>query len=246
MAAKSTLEIGSLRMAATEPAVATRLAVALPYARVRYLSAVAGDEKAPHFAPQEEPLQDGRAYMSKEGLPLYRPSLRVAQRAGDLPGPDVRLLKDAQGKVWLQLILEESPPAGLPANAEPFNVKLESVQLRWKDTQGQAQQRDFAQPTLVATDDPQDPTHPNFEVRVAAELQPQEVEAIHQALSIPTSGAALRAVLSYGYWTDDPDPGPGPDRASGGGGGRTTWAGAHIRDHRRAGFLRACLLYTSP
>jgi hypothetical protein len=193
----------------------SRLAVGMKMATLQYFAQVATDEQAPHFLPAQEPLQDAQVYSSTSGQQFYRPMLRVAQRKSGLPGPEVRFLKDANNKVFLQFELEESPlPNG--GSAEPLNVKVEGLQLRWTDSTGQLQTRHFGQPSLIATNDPQDPSKANFALRIGAELTPEEVQPLYGALSQPTAGAVLQVDFSFGYWLDEdvvvtPEPtGPRP------------------------------------
>ncbi|MBI4279761.1 MAG: hypothetical protein HY660_15025 [Armatimonadetes bacterium] len=188
-----------------------RLAVGMSLARLGQIVQLKADENAPHFLPAQEPAQDGRGYQATDRRHYYRPQLRVAQRTLAPAGPDVRFLKDAQGKVRLEFELEESPPAGMPQGAEPFNVRVSQVRLEWVD-QGQARQRIFDQPTLTAEDDPQDSSKPNFSIRAGADLAAEEVEPVYHALSRTASQAKVVATLSFGYWLDE----------QGGGGGTTT------------------------
>ncbi len=242
MPENNTLKINALPAAVTTTAVEPRLAVGMPFAKMRYIAGIAGDENAPHFDPSQQPLQDGRAYTAKDGHLYYRPLLRISRRPGDLPGPDVRFLKDADGNVRLQFSLEESPLTGLPAGAEPFNVRVDSVTLHWRDAQGQDHQRVFDQPTLMGTDNPEDSTQSNFVIRVGSELDSGEVEPLFQALSRADSAASLQVVLSFGYWTDDPQSGGG-HTGSGGVVGPVIHHGPVIAAHEA--HLAATLLRTA-
>jgi hypothetical protein len=215
MPENNTLKINRLPAAVINTRIIPKPVVGMPFARMRYLAGVAGDENAPHFDPSQEPLQDGRAYTAKDNHLYYRPLLRVAQRPGDLPGPDVRFLKDVDGNVRLQFSLEESPQSSLPAAAEPFNVKVDLVTLFWRDAQGQSRQRLFEQPTLVGTDNPQDSLQPNFVIRTGSELSTGEVDPIFQALSRVDSGAYLNVDLSFSYWIDEPQGGNVPPHVPG-------------------------------
>ncbi|WP_019011595.1 hypothetical protein [Deinococcus aquatilis] len=209
MPEKNRIDVRSLRQSSL--AVAPQIAVGLPLARMQYLMQVAGDELAPHFIPAQEPLRDGVAAQAVGGQWLYRPQLRVAQRSVEPLGPEVRFLKDPAGKVRLQFELEEEPQVGLPAGAEPLAVKVESVTLTWLEG-GQPHSRTLDAPTLIGTDDPQNPAQPNFRLRVGVELQPQEVDPLYRAMSQLGANAALNVNFSYGYWLDEqvvvtpPDP----------------------------------------
>jgi hypothetical protein len=174
-------------------------AVGMQFAKLQYIAQVSGDENAPHFLHNQEPTQDGPAYQARNNQHFYRPQLRVAQRTLPPLGPDMRFLKDAQGKVRLQFELEEAPISGLPADAEPLNVRVDQVLLRWDSGQ-----RLFPQPTLIVEDNQQDPNRPNFYIRVGVDLAPDEVEAVYGALSNPNAHAYLDVSFSYGYWVDDP------------------------------------------
>ena|GEM_PF-1695471 len=206
MTLKNSLKLEKLSLA---PLQVQHLAVGMDLAKLQYAFQASADEDAPHFDKGSEPLQDGRAYRSTAGAMYYRPELRIAQRAVDPKGPDVRFLKDAEGHVWLHFTLEEAPPGNLAVQAEPFNVRVEQLHLEWRDASGQPRRRLFDQPTLVATEDPPLSAEPNFEIRVGAKLAPEEVEELFSALRRPESTARLVAKLSYGYWVDEA-PGQGP------------------------------------
>lgn len=179
----------------------TRLAVGLPIAQLQRVAQVMGDEQAPHFTPDQEPNRDGAIFSSVGGQTLYRPQLRVAGRTTAPLGPEVRFLKDPAGTVRLMFELEEAPPPDLPAGAEPLALKVGAVTLTWQEG-GQARQRAFDPPTLVGTDDPQNVTAPNFALRFAAELRPEEVDPLYRATSTAGAGATLEVTLSWGYWVD--------------------------------------------
>lgn len=142
---------------------------------------------------------------------LYRPHLRVAQRSVEPLGPEVRFLKDPAGKVRLQFELEEAPQGGLPAGAEPLAVRVESVALTWQEN-GQARSKALDSPTLLGTDDPNNPAQPNFRLRVGVELTPEEVDPLYRAMSQSGANASVVVNFSYGYWLDEtvvvPDPTP--------------------------------------
>src|SRR5437879_3477239 len=95
-------------------AASSKRVVSLPLAQLQEFLVIAGDANAPHFKQGNEPLADNRAFQAVDGHFYYRPQLRVGQRSLPLPGPEVRFLKDAQGKVRLEFLLEESPTPGLP------------------------------------------------------------------------------------------------------------------------------------
>jgi hypothetical protein len=198
---KNRIDVRSLQQ--LSGAAIPQIAVGLPMARMQYLMQVAGDELAPHFTPAQEPVRDGVAAQAVSGQWLYRPALRVAQRTVEPLGPEVRFLKDPAGKVRLQFELEEAPQTGLPAGAEPLAVKVESVSLTWTES-GQPRSRTFDGPTLIGTDDPNNPAHPNFRLRVGVELRPEEVDPLYRALSQLGANAALNVNFSYGYWLDIP------------------------------------------
>ncbi|MBZ9749906.1 hypothetical protein K7W42_03405 [Deinococcus sp. HMF7604] len=200
MPEKNTIDVRSLQPLSLS--VRPQIALGLPMARMQYLMQVAGDEQAPHFVPAQAPVNDGVAAQAIGGQWLYRPELRVAQRTVEPLGPEVRFLKDPAGHVRLQFELEEAPLAGLPAGAEPLAVKVESVALTWQEG-GQARTRPLDSPTLVGTDDPQNPATPNFRLRVGVELTPEEVDPMYRALSQLGAGAAVTVNFSYGYWLDE-------------------------------------------
>ncbi len=180
-----------------------RLAVGINLAKLHHVMQVEADEDAPHFVKGSEPLQDGRAYRAKDGQSYYRPQLRVAQRAVEPVGPDVRFLKDADGSYWLHFALEEAPAHNLATQAEPFNVRVDELRLEWREAGGTKRRRVFDQPTLVATENPPKSVDPNFLVRVGAKLDSEEVESLFAALRDASSQAKVMVKLSYGYWIDE-------------------------------------------
>lgn len=194
--ASNTVSVAVLSAAALER---PQVAVGMQLSRVQLLTQIAQDESAPQFSGDQEPLQDGRAYKASDGLSYYRPQLRVAQRAVTPIGPDVRFYKDVAGKVRLQFELEEVRPAGLPADAVPFNVRVEQVVLRW-----QGGQRVFDRPTLARDEDDNGPTGPAFALLIGAELAAEEVQPIYLALRTPASRARLDVQLAYSYYVDAP------------------------------------------
>lgn len=219
MPEKNTIDVRSLRQ--VNLTAMPQIAVGLPMARMQYLMQVAGDEQAPHFVPAQEPVNDGVAAQAVGGQWLYRPQLRVAQRSVEPLGPEVRFLKDPAGKVRLQFELEEAPQTGLPTGAEPLAVKVESVTLSWTEN-SQARSRALDNPTLLGTDDPNNPAQPNFRLRVGVELTPEEVDPLYRAMSQAGANASVIVNFSYGYWLDETvvvD--PTPDRPP------------IVRDHRR-------------
>ncbi|MFZ2489732.1 MAG: hypothetical protein WAZ19_16620 [Anaerolineae bacterium] len=187
-------QIKALRVAPKQ----THLAMGVPLAQFQLQAAVLADENAPHFTPEREPTSDGVVYTSTAGQNFYRPHFQV--KRGTTARPEVRFLRDAEDKIRLEIVLQESNPQ---VNAEPFNVLLTAAVLRWNDAGG-AQRFDFAAPTLIYTGDPVFAQTPNYEIRLGAELNGPDVERLNQALSNPGAGAALDLSFSYSYWIDKP------------------------------------------
>lgn len=172
------------------------VAVGAPLTTVRRIVQLQADEHAPHFPQGQEPLEDGRIYRGVDGQDYYRPDLLVSR--SPTAGPNVRFLRDAQGKIRLEFELEDRAPAGAPAEAQPFNVAVGQVALQWVD-RGQSKSRTFQDPTRTAADGS---GGPRFVVRVGADLAADEVAPLLAALRDPDAKATVSVALSYGYWVD--------------------------------------------
>ncbi len=196
MAQPPVMKISNVPMVASVQARPSKIAVGMDLAKIQLLVREVADEQAPHFVQANAPLSDGPAFRAVGGALYYRPRLRVAQRAAPAFGPEVRFLKDADGKVRLVFELEEDRDPSLPAEAQPLGVRVDSVALRWNGGQ-----RVFHNPTLLE-DAPPDAATPAFSIRCGGELDPGEVEALNGALSNPGSGAQIHAALSFGYYID--------------------------------------------
>jgi hypothetical protein len=180
-------ELMTLRNATIQPLITMDLAA------IQYSVFVVADENAPHFVPANEPLADGRTYQATTGQLYYRPQFRLATRAGQVPGPDVRFLKDANGKVRLQIELEETP-AGF-ANAQPFAVRVSSLTLNWGSGS-----KVLPQPTIFF-DNERSADQPRILIRAGVETASNEIEPLYQGMQ---NSASLQLALSYGYWVDEP------------------------------------------
>lgn len=66
----------------------------------------------PVFASAEEPVADGRSYRALDGQSYARPDLRLGERQGSLPGPDVMFLRELDGATYLHIGLVQSLPEG--------------------------------------------------------------------------------------------------------------------------------------
>jgi len=209
MPTRNTIDVNTLRP--IDVTVKPAIAVGLPVSRMQYMLQLAGDENAPHFTPDQEPLHDGRAFRATDAKAYYRPQLRVAQRSITPAGPEVRFLKDPGGRVRLQFDLEEVPPVALGADAEPLPVKIEHMTLNWTEN-GARRERRIEAPTLASTDDPQNAAASNFRMRAGVDLDSDEVDTIYRALSGLQAQATLSVTFSYGYWLDDQPVTPNPPR----------------------------------
>jgi hypothetical protein len=186
---------------------AGRVATGISLGKLQYFMLVDSDATAPHFTPDQEPNADGRTYRSVDGHIFYRPQLRVAQRSGSVPGPEVRFLKDADGIVRLMFELEESRPAGAADTARPFNIKVDEAVLQWKDEAGKGRNIVFAQPMLTGANEAGASKSPCFSIQAGTQLGPDDVTSVYNAMNRPESQAVVRVTLSYGYWTDTMVPG---------------------------------------
>jgi LysM domain len=186
-------------------AVSPKVAMGVQLATLQMVSMMVVDGSAPRFRPGVEPLADGQAYQALDGRQLYRPQLRVARRPTG-PGPDVWMLRDADGNVRLQLSLEEAPPAALPPGAVPFPVRVDGVAVVW--TGGRL---DVPSPLIEAVAGAGD-TDPAFVIRCGVAVPPAVVPALEAAMR-NDQACHLEVTLSYGYWArevPDPDDPGGP------------------------------------
>lgn len=158
---------------------------------LQHIMQVAADEGAPHFVQGQEPLQDNKTYKSVDGLHYYRPQFRLATRAGEIPGPDVRFLRDGDGKIRLHLELEEVPSNF--ANSQPFAVRIDDLTLRWGD-----KRKLFPAPSIFF-DNEMDRNKSRIVMRAGIEIAPNELDMIYQGMQ---QNASLELKLSYGYWID--------------------------------------------
>ncbi len=160
---------------------------------LQHVMLVAADEGAPHFAQGKTPLQDNKIYKSVDGRHYYRPQFRLATRAGQIPGPDVRFLRDGDGKIRLHIELEEVPSNF--ANAQPFAVRIDDLRLRWGN-----KRKSFPAPSIFF-DNEVDREMSRIVVRAGMEIAPNELDEIYQGMQL---NASLELKLTYGYWIDAP------------------------------------------
>jgi hypothetical protein len=176
----------------------------LSLATIQHFALVLADESAPRFAPAQEPLSDNRTFTATDGAVCYRPALQLATRSGQIPGPDVRFLKDADGVVRLQIEIEEKP-SGFE-NARPFPVRVDSLTLVWSGGS-----KALPHPSLFFHEER--PGHePRLVIRAGVPLAANEVEPIYHAMQ---ADARLDLVLSYGYWVEQPAAGGTPTPGTG-------------------------------
>jgi hypothetical protein len=176
----------------------SKMALGFNFSKLQSMLQLVADENAPHFVAAQQPLADNRAFAAKDGSGYYRPQVRVAQRTSG--GPDVRFMKDAENKVWLQFELEEAPPAGLPANAKPLNIRAHGLTIKWVEG-SEPKQLVLPQPTLISEPQPE-AGKSHFYIRTGVQLSSTEVESVYHALSTAACQAKLELRLSYGYWLD--------------------------------------------
>lgn len=180
-------DLAILRRAAEQPIVTMELA------RLQYSMLVMADENAPHFVKGNEPLADGRVYKATDNKQYYRPNFRLATREGQIAGPDVRFLKDADGNIRLHLELEETPSNF--NNAQPFAVRVDGLTLNYGSGS-----KDFPTPTIFF-DNEQPGDKSRIMLRAGMEVASNELDAIYQGMQ---QNAELKLKLSYGFWVDEP------------------------------------------
>ncbi|HEY3259324.1 MAG TPA: hypothetical protein VGJ95_03505 [Pseudonocardiaceae bacterium] len=163
----------------------------------RAIVAVSGG--GPEFPAAQEPVQDAVAYPATDGVPYYRPLLRVAGREpGRRPGPDVWFLEDDKGVLTLQWTLEVIPLTGGPPGARPLPFTIDSVRMVWEGGQWP-----FAAPGVEPVEGAAD-GQPALRVHGAARLQPDEAATIEGAMNHPESACRLEVTLSYDYRVQAP------------------------------------------
>lgn len=120
------------------------VAMGMTMGKIQNLMQDVADEHAPHFTQGNEPLADGRTFRATDGVLYYRPRIHVSEREAPASGPDVRFLKDADGKVRLVFELEEDPDRTMPPEARPVSVRINELVLRWNGGE-----RRFNEPSLI-------------------------------------------------------------------------------------------------
>ncbi|CAE7340480.1 unnamed protein product, partial [Symbiodinium pilosum] len=142
--------------------------------------------------PQLErtPSSDGRSYAVEGRSKRYsRPALRLAQRGGWEPGPEVRFVRAEDGSLRLAVAFEEDPDAEHRADgALPFAVKVTSVALEPADGSGAWSRLAFDQ-TLLQIPLGQGDDGPAFRIEAEA-LLPNEGEATQIASALQRDGGA--------------------------------------------------------
>lgn len=196
MAKTTEMNVSSVPTNAAMATQTSHVAVGMTLSKIQSLTSVIAEEHAPHFASGNPPDLDDRAHPATDGKRYYRPKLRVATRAAPSFGPEVRFLKDVQGKVRLVFELEEQPPPLAPGRARALPFRIDSMVLRWNSGT-----RTLPKPTVLDSQQPNGPD-PAFSVRCGVELSPSDVEALNAALSDPRSAARIEVTLSFGYYID--------------------------------------------
>lgn len=171
------------------------------------IDATAGN---PNFPKAQEPKADGRTFRAHDGTQFYRSEARVATRAGQFGGPDVRFLKDIDGTIRLHIELEQSLPAGVPQSATPLGRVTGAPRIIWRG--GQVA---LGAPTVFKDED-----SGLWRMRFLQELAADEVSGLFAAMTEPNSRTALEINFTYSYTLS---PRPEPDA-----GGNDV--GDHVKD----------------
>ena len=149
----------------------------------------------PDYTIPMAPLQDGVVYPTTDGIPYYRPVLRVAdRRPGLVAGPDVWFQRDAQGALRLEWTLADVPPAG-SSGAVPLPTVVTAVRLVWNGG-GRA----FDAPVQEAVAEAGD--GPRLLMHGGAQLLPAEATTLESAMCDAASGCRLEVGLSFTYLSD--------------------------------------------
>ena len=157
------------------------------------------DKNAPRFPINQSPVSDNKIYKDNSGRQYYRPNFRLATRAGQIPGPAVRFLKDADDKVRLHLEMEEIP-SGFE-DAQPFALHIEGLAVVWPGGR-----QAFPNPTIFY-DAEASGDRPRITIRAGTEIPTSLVEPLYQAMQ---KQATLELSLSYGYWIQELSTRPRP------------------------------------
>lgn len=213
---KNSIQVNKLKANMVKSLNPQHMAVGIKLSQMQYITQLAADENAPHFTADQKPVKDKKAYRAVDGNYYYRPELRIAERIIPPPGPEVRFLKNAEGKFRLQFELEEAPPTGLPEGAECFNVKMNNIFLEWNEN-GIKKSHEFPQPTMVIADEDSEASS-KFFIRAGSELSSGKVEEIYRAMTTRNSAPRLRVNMTFGYWLNGNS---NSDSSSGGNSGLT-------------------------
>lgn len=157
------------------------------------------DQNAPRFQSSQAPSQDNQIYTANDGQRYYRPIFRLAEREGQIPGPAVRFLKDADGNMRLHLELEETPSNF--NDAQPFAVHVEALAVIWP-----AGRQTFPAPTIFF-DQTVSSDRPRIIIRAGMDIPANQIEPLYQAMQ---QNAQLVLSLSYGYWLQEQPSQPTP------------------------------------
>ncbi|MEO1402222.1 MAG: hypothetical protein AAFV72_13405 [Cyanobacteria bacterium J06635_1] len=167
--------------------------------KIQHSILLAVDQNAPRFKSNQIPTQDRKIYQANDGKRYYRPDFRMANREGQIPGPDVRFLKDADGNIRLHLELEEVPSTF--NDAQPFPVHVTALSVVWNGGR-----KSFPQPTIFF-DTEASGQESRIVIRAGIDIAANEVEPLYQAMQ---QQAKLELSLSYGYWVEQPVVQPTP------------------------------------
>lgn len=154
---------------------------------------------APAFAAGNEPLQDGRAYAALDGQAYARPQLRLGQRGGSFPGPDVLFLREIDGSTHLHIGLMQLLADGA-ADVLSLGRMSGPPRIEWRGGS-------LALPEPTPLDDP---GGDRGALRILVPLTPEQVASLVAAMTDAGAGAELVAdyALSYRVREDAADPGP--------------------------------------
>ena len=150
------------------------------------IDATAGE---PNFPPAQEPKANGRAYKAHDGTQFYRLEARVATRAGQFGGPDIRFLKDIDGTIRLHVELEQQFPAGVPQTATPLGKISGTPRIVWAG--GEVA---LGKPTIF-----RDAESGQWRMRFLQDLAASDVSGLFDAMTDRTASAKLELNFEYPY-----------------------------------------------
>lgn len=140
----------------------------------------------PVFAPDQEPLADGRSHVDLAGRAWSRADPAIALTGGAFSGPAVEFLKEPDGTMHLEIEIVDRLA---PGAAGTLGTLSRAPRIRWAGGQ-----IDLPMPTPVT-----DTVTGGTGSRMMLRLLPDQVAALFAAMTDPASGAVLMLDYAFGY-----------------------------------------------